>query len=110
MRSPFTTRISSRGQVVIPGPVRKALSAESVGCEDVFADPPARAGRSRALAPVSRLTICGQVGCSPASERVPASRRIQVPPTDTVGVPVPVPAEISRGAMRWPTEVAGENS
>ena len=25
MRSPFTTRISSRGQVVIPDPVRKAL-------------------------------------------------------------------------------------
>ncbi len=28
MRSPFTTRISSRGQVVIPGPVRKALAIE----------------------------------------------------------------------------------
>jgi AbrB family looped-hinge helix DNA binding protein len=28
MRSPFTTRISSRGQVVIPGPVRKALALE----------------------------------------------------------------------------------
>jgi AbrB family looped-hinge helix DNA binding protein len=28
MRTPFTTRISSRGQVVIPGPVRKALALE----------------------------------------------------------------------------------
>ena len=28
MRTPFTTRISSRGQVVIPGPVRKALAIE----------------------------------------------------------------------------------
>ena len=28
MRSPFTTRISSRGQIVIPGPVRKALAIE----------------------------------------------------------------------------------
>ncbi|MGC2110014.1 MAG: AbrB/MazE/SpoVT family DNA-binding domain-containing protein [Candidatus Korobacteraceae bacterium] len=28
MRGPFTTRISSRGQVVIPGPVRKALAIE----------------------------------------------------------------------------------
>jgi AbrB family looped-hinge helix DNA binding protein len=28
MRSPFTTRISSRGQVVIPGPVRNALGIE----------------------------------------------------------------------------------
>ena len=28
MRSPFTTRISSRGQIVIPGPVRKALGIE----------------------------------------------------------------------------------
>jgi AbrB family looped-hinge helix DNA binding protein len=28
MRTPFTTRISSRGQVVIPGPVRKALGIE----------------------------------------------------------------------------------
>ena len=28
MRSPFTTRISSRGQVVIPGPVRKAFGIE----------------------------------------------------------------------------------
>jgi AbrB family looped-hinge helix DNA binding protein len=29
MRSPFTTCISSRGQVVIPGPVRKALGIEA---------------------------------------------------------------------------------
>ena len=29
MRTPFTTRISSRGQVVIPGPVRKALGIEA---------------------------------------------------------------------------------
>lgn len=29
MRTPFTTRISSRGQVVIPGPVRKALGIET---------------------------------------------------------------------------------
>ena len=28
MRTPFTTRISSRGQVVIPGPVRTALAIE----------------------------------------------------------------------------------
>ena len=28
MRSPFMTRMSSRGQVVIPGPVRKALAIE----------------------------------------------------------------------------------
>ena len=28
MRTPFTTRISSRGQIVIPGPVRKALAIE----------------------------------------------------------------------------------
>lgn len=28
MRSPFTTRMSSRGQVVIPGPVRKVLAIE----------------------------------------------------------------------------------
>ena len=28
MKSPFTTRISSRGQIVIPGPVRKALGIE----------------------------------------------------------------------------------
>ena len=28
MRSPFTTRISSRGQVVIPEPIRKALAIE----------------------------------------------------------------------------------
>ena len=28
MRSPFTTRMSSRGQVGIPGPVRKALAIE----------------------------------------------------------------------------------
>jgi AbrB family looped-hinge helix DNA binding protein len=28
MRSPFTTRISCRGQIVIPGPVRKALAIE----------------------------------------------------------------------------------
>jgi AbrB family looped-hinge helix DNA binding protein len=28
MRSPFTTRISSRGQIVIPGPVRKGLAIE----------------------------------------------------------------------------------
>jgi len=28
MRTPFTTRISSRGQVVIPGSVRKALALE----------------------------------------------------------------------------------
>ncbi len=29
MKSPFTTRMSSRGQVVIPGPVRKALGIEA---------------------------------------------------------------------------------
>ena len=29
MRSPFTTRISSKGQLVIPGPVRKALGIEA---------------------------------------------------------------------------------
>ena len=29
MRSPFTTRISSRGQVVIPGPIRKALAIKA---------------------------------------------------------------------------------
>ena len=29
MRSPYTTRISSRGQIVIPGPVRKALGIEA---------------------------------------------------------------------------------
>ncbi len=29
MKAPFTTRISSRGQVVIPGPVRKALAIET---------------------------------------------------------------------------------
>jgi len=29
MRSPFTTRISSRGQVVIPDAIRKALSLEA---------------------------------------------------------------------------------
>lgn len=29
MRSPFTTRISSRGQIVIPGAIRKALGIES---------------------------------------------------------------------------------
>jgi len=28
MRSPFTTRISSRGQIVIPGPIRKTLAIE----------------------------------------------------------------------------------
>ncbi|MGB7552748.1 MAG: AbrB/MazE/SpoVT family DNA-binding domain-containing protein [Candidatus Korobacteraceae bacterium] len=28
MRTPFTTRISSRGQIVIPSPVRKALALE----------------------------------------------------------------------------------
>ncbi|MGA7225877.1 MAG: AbrB/MazE/SpoVT family DNA-binding domain-containing protein [Candidatus Acidiferrales bacterium] len=28
MRTPFTTRMSSRGQIVIPGPVRKALAIE----------------------------------------------------------------------------------
>ena len=28
MRTPLTPRISSRGQVVIPGPVRKALAIE----------------------------------------------------------------------------------
>ncbi len=28
MKSPFTTRISSRGQVVIPDPIRKALAIE----------------------------------------------------------------------------------
>ena len=28
MRTPSTTRISSRGQIVIPGPVRKALAIE----------------------------------------------------------------------------------
>ena len=28
MRSPFTTRISSRGQIVIPGAIRRALSIE----------------------------------------------------------------------------------
>lgn len=29
MKSPFTTRISSRGQVVIPEPIRKALNIEA---------------------------------------------------------------------------------
>ncbi len=29
MRSPFTTRISSRGQIVIPGPIRKAHALEA---------------------------------------------------------------------------------
>ncbi len=29
MKAPFTTRISSRGQVVIPGSVRKALKIET---------------------------------------------------------------------------------
>jgi AbrB family looped-hinge helix DNA binding protein len=29
MKSPFTTRISSRGQIVIPDPIRKALALEA---------------------------------------------------------------------------------
>ena len=29
MKSPFTTRISSRGQIVIPEPIRKALNIEA---------------------------------------------------------------------------------
>lgn len=29
MRSPFTSRISSRGQIVIPGPIRKALRIDA---------------------------------------------------------------------------------
>ena len=29
MKSPFTTRISSRGQIVIPEPIRKTLGIES---------------------------------------------------------------------------------
>ena len=29
MKSPFMTRISSRGQLVIPGPIRKALRIEA---------------------------------------------------------------------------------
>jgi len=29
MKSPFTTRISSRGQIVIPEPIRKALDIEA---------------------------------------------------------------------------------